>query len=330
MTRLAAQPPIPTYDRPARVALIRGDDRRKNIYEALKLIERDISPVLRSKKYVIIKPNNVSTRNPLASTHADALRGILDFLEPYRKPVVIAESSAGNTWEAYETFGYTALPNEYKRLGVKLVDLNSEGLFEVIHVLDADLHPVPVRLAKRLLDPDAFIICSAILKTHNTVVATLSVKNMTLGAPLRSGPKDPNKWNDKRNYHGGVRQTHYDMLLTAQKMRPYWGAAVIDGFQGMEGNGPSSGTPVDHRIAIASADFVAADRVGIEAMGINPEWVGYLIYCHQHGLGQYDLSKITIEGEKLEAVRRKYLLHNDIDRQLKWMGPMEELPPKLG
>jgi uncharacterized protein (DUF362 family) len=310
------------------VSLIHGEDRRKNVYESLKAIEGRIAPILRNKKSVVIKPNNVSTRNQLAATHADTLRGILDFLAPYKKPVVIAESSAGTTTDAYEAFLYTRLPGEYK--GLELVDLNAEGLYEVIHVLNADLHPTPVRLAKRLLDPDAFILCSAVLKTHNTVVATLSVKNMTLGAPLRSGPKETQRWNDKRNYHGGVRQTHYDMLLTAQRMRPYWGATVIDGFEGMEGNGPASGTPVASRIAIASADYIAADRVGVEAMGIDASWIGYLNYCHQTGLGQYDLAKIDIVGAKLDEVRKKYVLHKDIDRELQWMGPMEELPPKLG
>ncbi|MGW8179170.1 MAG: hypothetical protein ACWGQW_10455, partial [bacterium] len=48
------------------------------------------------------------------------------------------------------------------------------------------------------------------------------------------------------------------------------------------------------------------------------------------GLGQYDLSKIEIVGSKLEDVKREYVLHRDIDRELQWMGPMEELPPKLG
>ena len=40
-----------------------------------------------------------------------------------------------------------------------------------------------------------------------------------------------------------------------------WGASVIDGFEGMEGNGPKSGTPVASRIALASTDYVAVDRV---------------------------------------------------------------------
>jgi uncharacterized protein (DUF362 family) len=200
----------------------------------------------------------------------------------------------------------------------------------VIPLLSPDLHVQPVRLAARLLDPDAFVICSAILKTHNTVVATLSIKNMTLGAPLRSVPGETPRWNDKRKYHGGVRQTHYNMMLTAQKMQPFWGATVIDGFEGMEGNGPTSGTPVASRVAIASTDFVAADRVGLEAMSIDAKWVGYLQYCRQVGLGQYDLSKIDVLGADLAAVRKPYQMHRDIDRELEWMGPLTDIPPKLG
>ncbi len=151
-----------------------------------------------------------------------------------------------------------------------------------------------------------------------------------LGTPLHSAPKETPRWSDKRRYHVGLRQTHYNMMLTAQKLQPCWGAAVIDGFEGMEGNGPSSGTAVDSRIAIASTDFVAADRVGVEAMGINPGWPGYLTYCSQVGLGQYDLEKIDLRGERLAGVRKSYRLHRDIERELEWMGPLKELPPKLG
>jgi uncharacterized protein (DUF362 family) len=311
--------------------VIHGEDRRKNVHDALVAIEDQIRPALKRKKYVIIKPNNVSTVNPLASTNADALRGILEFLEPrFNGPVVIAESSAGNTMQAYENFGYSQMVAEHRSQKVSLVDLNLEAKYEVIPLLSPDLHVQPVRLAARLLDPDAFVICSAILKTHNTVVATLSIKNMTLGAPLRSVPGETPRWNDKRKYHGGVRQTHYNMMLTAQKMQPFWGATVIDGFEGMEGNGPTSGTPVASRVAIASTDFVAADRVGLEAMSIDAKWVGYLQYCRQVGLGQYDLSKIDVLGADLAAVRKPYQMHRDIDRELEWMGPLTDIPPKLG
>ena len=73
----------------------------------------------------------------------------------------------------------------------------------------------------------------------------------------------------------------------------------------MEGEGPLKGTPVASRIAIASTDFVAADRIGVEAMGVNPNWVGYLGYCCDAGLGQYDPSLIDLRGGvQVSAVRR--------------------------
>jgi len=313
------------------VSLVKGDSRRKNVHDALVAIDDQILPVLKQKKYVVMKPNNVSTVNQLAATHADAMRGMLDYLAPrFKGPVIIAESSAGPTWEGFENFKYTRIPGEFRRQQVKLIDLNEEAKYELVHVLDENLHITPVRLAARLLDPDAFILCPAILKTHNVTVATLSVKNMTLGAPLHQAPKETKRWNDKRKYHSGLRQTHYNMMVTAQKMAPFWGATVIDGYEGMEGNGPSSGTPVPSRVAIASTDYIAADRVGVEAMGIDASWLAYLQYCASVGIGEYDLAKIDLRGEKIAAVQKKYRMHGDIERELMWRGPMTDIPEKLG
>ena len=329
----ALVPPVgasPSTDRP-RVALIHGDHRRKNITAALEGIDDQIRPKLKGKKYVIIKPNNVSTTNQLASTHVDALRGILDYLAPrFRGPVVIAESSAEETRDGFENFHYPALIPEYRAQQVKLIDLNQEARYETIQLIDYDLHPIPTRLAARLLDPDAFIISAAILKTHDTVVATMAVKNMVLGAPLHHAPGESDEWDDKRNFHTGLRETHLNMFLTAQKLQPHWGVAVIDGFEGMEGAGPTRGTLVPSRIALASTDFIAADRVGLETMGIKAEWLGYLQYCAQAGLGQYDLAKIDVQGAAIADVRRKYHLHGDLKRQLEWMGPLTQLPPRVG
>jgi uncharacterized protein (DUF362 family) len=325
-----AAPSTPTlaYTSPpprSTVAIVKGDERRRNVRDALAAIDPQIRAGIAGKKYVIVKVNNVSTTNQLAATHADAILGILDYLQPrFKLPVSVVESSAGDTMEGFRNFSYTKIP------GVNLIDLNAEAKYQVIPLIDYDLHPQPVRLAARLLDPDAFIISSGILKTHNTVVATLSVKNMVLGAPLHFAPKETPRWNDKRKYHTGIRQTHYNMLLTAQKLRPHWGAAVIDGYEGMGGNGPASGTPVPSRIAIASTDFVAADRVAVECMGIDPTWPGYLNYCGQLGVGNWDTGRIDVIGEKVAAVGKKYRMHPDIERELQWMGEMKELPLKIG
>jgi len=322
---------FPELDRRATVALTHGDDRRKNVYSALMAVDKDLQPKLRTRKYVVIKPNFVNTVNQLAASHVDAMRGILDYLsEHFKGPVVIAESSAGNTLQGYENFKFTALPAEYKKQQVQLIDLNAEAKFERIAVLDKDLHIVPMRLAARLLDPEAFVISSAMLKTHNTAIASLSIKNMVLGAPLHNAPNETTRWNEKRKFHVGLRQTHYNMLLTAQRLAPSWGASVIDGYEGMEGNGPGSGTPVASRLAIASADFVAADRIGAQCMGIDPEWMGYVKYCGALHLGQFDESKIDVIGAKVADVKKAYRMHPDIDKELQWQGPMTELPFNLG
>jgi len=327
---LSVAPVVTEFPGISQVSIMQGDDRRKNVLAALAAIDDQIMPKLRQKKYVVIKPNIVNTVNQLASSHADAVRGIIEYLAPrFRGPIVIAESSADDTLEGYESFRYTRLPGEYGGQKISLVDLNREAKYETLPLIDFDLHVTPVRLAARLLDPDAFVICAAVMKTHNAVVATLSVKNMVLGAPLHNPPGE-GEWSDKRKYHVGVRQNHYNMLLTAQKLQPNWGAVVIDGYEGMEGDGPNSGNPVASRIAIASTDYIAADRVGLETMGIDSSWVGYLVYCGQVGLGNYDLKKIHIQGAAIDAVRKKYRIHPDIDRELQWMGPMEDLPPKLG
>ena len=320
---------FPGIERRSTVAIQQGLERRKNVYLALKAIDQDLRAKMKGKKYVVIKPNFVNTENQLAASHADAMRGILDYLaESFRGPVKIAEASAGDTRRGYENFKYPALTSEYRKQQLELIDLNQEAEFERIALLDQDLHIVPCRIAARLVDPEAFVISAAMLKTHNTVIASLGIKNMVLGAPLHSKQGETPRWNEKRKYHVGLRQTHYNMMMTAQRLN--WGASVIDGYEGMEGNGPNSGTPVESRIALASTDYVSADRVAAETMGINPEWLGYVKYSGQLGLGQWDPAKIEVIGAKVADVKKAYRMHPDIERELQWQGPMTELPFNLG
>ncbi len=308
----------------ATVALIRGEDRRRNVHDALVAIDDQIRPALRTKKYVLIKPNTVAVHFQLGSTHVDALRGIMDYLEGrFRGPVVIADSSKDCTWDAYENFQYNRLTNEYSRRRIRLVDLNEDEQQVTQEIIDRDLHLTQVRLAGRLFDPDAFILGSALLKAHDNVVATLSVKNLVMAAPLHNSRRETAKWHEKSRYHQGYRQIQMNLAITAKRIRPFWGATVIDGFEGMEGEGPLKGTPVPSRVAIASTDFVAADRIGVEAMGVNPDWVGYLKYCADAGLGQYDSAFIDLRGNAAVAeIRKTYKLHPKIDKQLEWMGPL--------
>ncbi len=325
----AAPPAVPApqifeYKPRSVVSLVQGENRQKNVINALMAVDDQVRPKLATAKRVVIKPNNVGVEEPLCATHADSLRAILEYLGPrFKGPVAIAESSARDTWTGFRNYKYPEVVREYKSRNVELIDLNEEGKFVVQPILDKNLHPIPVRLAARLLEPGTFVISPAITKSHNYVVATLSIKNMVIGSALHSmNASGPGAFHHKRLFHAGFHVMNYNMMRTAQRLQPYWGVAVIDGFEGMEGNGPRLGTPVPHHIAIASTDFLAADRVGLECMGVNPGQVGYLQYCAQMGMGNYDLGKIDLRGPAIASVQKKYKLHEWINEELHWMDPV--------
>ena len=311
------------------VSLVRGEERRKMIHDALMAIDAELQPQLKRKSYVFIKPNLTSVDVQLASTHPDAIRGILDYLDGrFKGPVVIGEAASRDTNLAYENFKYNQVVSEYRKLKVSLVDLNEEGKYVVMPTMDSNVHLTPVRVGQRFVDPDAFIICAAIPKTHESMIVTAAVKNMVMGSALRSGSKEKQAWSDKRKIHvRGYQQHNYNIMMVAQRLAPHWNLALLDGYEGMEGNGPIRGTAVPHRIAIASTDFVAADRVAVEAMGVDPTWVGYLQYCGALGLGNYDLAKIDVRGETIASVARKYQMNANFDKEIQWMGPLDSGTP---
>ena len=308
------------------VALTTGDNRADMAFRALQPFSKQIAQAI-GRKRVVLKPNNVSIDIPLCATHADTLEGILEFMKSVGKldQCIIAESAAGGpTMDGFSNYGYMKLLNKYP---VKLVDLDSEKI-ETLYVFDEkDFRPHPVRVSSVLLDPDSFIVSVARMKTHDRVLATLSLKNIVLGAPVKdigfswSPSKKPGTVNDKPIVHGGgYRGLNYNLYALAPRLHPH--LAVIDGYEGMEGNGPNRGTPVDHRVCVAGLDWLATDRVGIELMGIDFAKVGYLNYCAQAGLGNADLSKIKITGEPLTAHKKSYKLSDSIDKQLVWMNPV--------
>lgn len=113
---------------------------------------------------------------------------------------------------------------------------------------------------------------------------------------------------------------NYNVAMIAKKLSTTWGCGVIDGFEGMEGNGPIRGTAVPTHVALASPDLIAVDRVGLDVMGIPHHIVGYLQYAAEFGVGQYDIEKIDIRGEKPEAVQHKFKLQDAVQQQLDWLN----------
>jgi uncharacterized protein (DUF362 family) len=288
------------------VSLAKGEKRRDTVRRSLDLISHDIKNGLKQGK-LIIKPNFVSTSVQLAAGHADQIRGILDYFRVfYDEKIIIAEAASpftGGTSEGFENFGYYQLAEEYN---VELLDLN-EGPFDKIPILDRRGQSIHVRVSRLLLDRNNYLISAAKLKTHDTVVVTLSIKNMVMGSIYAS---------DKVMIHQGYKYTNLNLAQMAGLVWP--DLAVIDGLVGMEGNGPEQGTPIDVGIALSSIDPLAADRVGCELMGVDSDKVGYLFYCSEKGFGEFKLEKIDVIGQNLNDCIRPFRLHSTVEEQYKW------------
>jgi len=294
-----------------RVSFITGTDRREMVYQALLPLKDEVEKGIQGKQ-VIIKPNFVGTRYPLCATHADAVRGLLDFLKPiYKEKIIIGESSAVEvTSNGYDNYGYRPLEQEYN---VTLVDFNEHST-KPVWVTDRNIHPAKIQVISEFLDPKNYFISITRLKTHDTVVATMGLKNILMAAPI----SQYNGQRYKRAVHsGGPRWLHYNLFLLAHLMRPQ--LTVIDALEGMQGNGPVRGEPIEHGVALAGTDVLAVDSIGAQLMSIPFENIGYLTYCADAGLGIVDRAKIDIIGGKdPKDFVKAYRLPDSIDRQLEW------------
>lgn len=315
-----------TVEANSRVALVAGTNRAEMVFNALQPFAKEIAQAVGNRR-IVVKPNMVEKDIPLCATHKDTIEGILEFYKSINKleNVVIAESIAfGPAMDCYDCYGYIPLAEKYN---VKLLDLD-EHPYQFHYVMDeSDFIPKRIRVSSLLTDRNNFVMSAARLKTHNTVGATLSLKNLVFGSPL----KDPGYFNHesttatsgKRILHGnGYRAINFNIYALAFHVRP--DLAFVDGYEGMEGNGPTQGTPVDHRVCIAGLDWMSVERIGLELMGVNPANIGYIKYCAETGMGQFDLNKIEIIGEQLAKHIRTYKLPNSFNRQLQWMTPLGE------
>ena len=284
---------------PATVSLLKGENRYDLVFRSLKSIEDEVLASIQGKR-ILLKPNVVLSKCELCCTHPDAVRAVLDFLSPHvRDRITIGESGNQNTEEGFRNYGYYRFEKEYN---VKVVDLNHDS-FQYRYCLGLENKPHPIRIISSFLDKDTYLISLARMKTHNYVLVTLSLKNALLAAPLNDY-----KQNDKGFMHMAPAAVndllHYNMFHLAQDVWP--DLAVIDGYEGMEGNGPAWGSPIMSKVALASLDPLAADTVATKIMGFDPKRVNYLAAMAAAGMGQGDLDKIRLLGTPLNECLVKY------------------------
>lgn len=305
----------------ARVGLAREGDRRRNVYRALDLVRADVTPRIREQ--VMLKPNFLSGKNQLASSHADAMRGAIDFLLSIPKPpeeILIAEGGNENyPGEAWDSFGYHALASEYP-VSIRLIDLNQETNWVETPIILADHSETVVRMPKTVLDCPC-TISVAIAKTHDVCVVTLALKNMIMGTIHKPDRVKMHgfKSHAERTLPAEAQTLNINLIRLARFLAP--DIAVVDGTRGLQGNGPGGEDGVELGVAAASIDVFAADAVIAKTMGFEPMELGLLNYGHQLSMGVANLAEIEVLETQIEAVCKAFKPHESTHLQLQWHEP---------
>jgi uncharacterized protein (DUF362 family) len=316
---------------PSRVALWRGPERATALRAALDAVLGEVDWATRER--VVVKPNVVDPRRPLAVTHPDALAAVLGAIRArYGGPLAVAEGCGVlPTMRAFAMLGYPAVALAHD---ADLVDLNADDVVPA-RVFDKHGRPLAVRLARTWVESDCRVSL-AVPKTHDNVLVTLTIKNAVMGALIDRRQLLPGRsarWrgrlegaflgngnghgSDKVALHQGYPAIHLDLALLATRTLPH--LAVLDGCVAMEGNGPIDGTPVPWGIALAGTDAVAVDALAAWLMGLEPGDVGYLRYAADLGLGCGDPLAVDVVGNvPPEEVRRTFHRHPAAAAQRTW------------
>ncbi|MEM3555749.1 MAG: DUF362 domain-containing protein [Candidatus Micrarchaeia archaeon] len=295
------------------IALVSGESRYENVARALSLIEVD---ELKKAKRVLVKPNFTAMKRNEANTHKDALKAVLDFLRKMdKRNVTVGDGSGdayylgGTTEEAFRRAGVDELCREYE---VELRDFNQGEYAELMEV-KTNFGNVRIRVVKDFFLYD-YVISLTLPKTHDYALATLSMKNM-MGV---IHPADRLKVHGVRAvvdallYDRCVRLINVNLFEFFKKVKP--NLSVIDGFCGMEGEGPVNGDVVECGWALASTNPLLADVVGVKLMGLEPREVGYIHYMLEE-------QKCEIPDDvlkKIEKLKRKFRLHPRWREQKGW------------
>jgi len=239
---------------------------------------------------VAVKPNLLRYKKPeeAATTHPAVVKAIISQIQKAGGNVIIAESPGG-------PYSRSMLRYVYRATGIeKVAD-------ETGAILNYDLRVTKINnpeskyvksfeILKPLADAD-LIVNIPKLKTHAMMVYTGAVKNMfgaiagTAKADLHLRMPDYNDFADSL----------IDIYLGTKPA-----INVMDAIEGMEGYGPSAGTPKHIGLLLASASGFALDVAAARIIRLSPDNVPVLRNAKKRCL--VDDNNIHIIGENIECV----------------------------
>jgi uncharacterized protein (DUF362 family)/Pyruvate/2-oxoacid:ferredoxin oxidoreductase delta subunit len=243
---------------------------------------------------VLLKPNLLTDRTPDASvtTHPEVVRPLIRLFKSAGANITVADSPANvtNIEQVWDRTGFATLCREEN---VELVNMEKAGVENVA----AGAFSLPI--AKPILDADLLVSIPKV-KTHVLTTLTGAVKNL-YGAIPGFRKAILHKERHLPREFAEVLAALYRVL----KPR----LSIADGIVGMDGDGPSNGTPYPLGLLLASTDAAALDMALCGLMGIPAKRVPYLAALRQSGDLQDDPSIVWI-GDRVNAIRPAQLPRN--------------------
>lgn len=277
-----------------------GDDPYDNTRKALANI--DLSPA--KDKRVLLKPNAGRHAIPATgvTTHPQVVAAAIDAFREAGADVALGESpiTGVKALEAFESCGIASITEERN---CPLIDMDARR-FVPLEVPDG-IAIRSLKLCREIIEYD-IVVSIPVMKTHMHTVVTLSVKNMK-GCLWRHSKVDLHML----PVIDGIDEKPLDIAIAdmTSVLRPH--LSIIDGTIGMEGLGPSAGTPKALGVVVVGVDAFAADSIACELMGISAGDVPHLQMAARRGYGVIDLNKICVSPENWKDLSSPFALSPD-------------------
>jgi uncharacterized protein (DUF362 family)/Pyruvate/2-oxoacid:ferredoxin oxidoreductase delta subunit len=256
----------------------------KAVEKALKLISFDFKKY--KGKKVLIKPNILGTysksRQKLITTNPTLVEAVCKILKRNNCKIYIGESSFMKTSVAFKTSGIEKVAKKYA-VNKKPIIFEQEKLTKIRDSRAKILKQFPVANIVKNAD---LIINMPKMKTHSLAQVTLGIKN--LYGLIPGGLK-------QRLHNKASGDRFSDILVDIyQNIKPELN--IIDGVWGMDGHGPSSGSPQKAGFILASENTIALDIAGSSLMDFKPKKVPAICFAVKRGL--YPNYKFKLKGMK--------------------------------
>lgn len=235
---------------------------------------------------IIIKPNLVSFKKPdaAATTHPALLEALVEMLLARGADVTIGDSPGGPHSLPLLNRVYTATGmDRLEKLGAKLNrNMNEKTVdFPEGKVLKNFTYTEYLDEADAIID-----FCK--LKSHGMLGMSAAVKNLFGTIPGLKKPEVHYKFQNDAEFA--------DMLVDLNEyFKPR--LAICDAVVGMEGNGPTAGTPRQIGAIIASKSTYYADVVGAELIGMNIDGLPTLQAAYERGFAPASSKNLRVYGD---------------------------------